>query len=117
MASTDLFRWLVLAAAVPAVAFPIVYYFIAPWRDTFLGRHTMAFGAMLGVALLNSAVIVFWPDYPGREWVRMGLFGWLIFMLWRRLYLLVAVQRHPERYEHPSGRRRLNPLKRRSHAS
>jgi hypothetical protein len=107
VASTDLLRWLVLAAALPAVAFPIVYYFIAPWRDTYLGRHTMAFSLMIALTLLNSSVAQFWPGYPGRAWVGLALFGWLIFMLWRRLYLLVAVQWHPERYDHPTGWRRL----------
>lgn len=99
--STDLLLNLTaIAATVPAVLIPIAYQVLTrgAWRKTLMGRHIMCFSAMLAALLLHATVVALWSHYPGREVVRWLLYGWLVFVLWRRLYLMLRMQVAPSRH-------------------
>lgn len=69
------------------------------WRATDEGKHIMGF--TLCVALfttLATEVRVFGP-YPGAIFVALGLYGWLVYLLFSRNLLLHRAQAEAKRAE------------------
>ena len=83
--------FLFLAAAFAANVYVLVYAF-RPWRATAAGRALMVKG-IGNMLLLNMIVVALvWPDYPGRDFVRVV--GMIFFTagIW---YLLIVLLRTP----------------------
>lgn len=81
------------AAAVVWVVLPIVYLATAPdWRKTRTGRAFMwLLGATAGLFLLLITGGLF-GDYPGKEWVRAGVFGAVLYAGIRLAVLFVKLR-------------------------
>lgn len=104
---------LIYLAAVPAIAFPFLYFFRSPWRNTAESKTMMILGSALGLIfaliVLNTATD---NSYPGRDFIRIGVYLYLVFALYRLCAQLLIVQ-HRQRtgyYNRPldDGRREVN---------
>lgn len=85
---------LILLAAIPAIAFPIVYAATANWRTSSLGKSLMLQGASIGLVFCLVLFNVFYgTDYPGREYIRLGVWSLLAIMLWTLLLTYVNAVR------------------------
>lgn len=86
----DVLFW---AAAVPIIAFPVLYAALARWWRTPVGRHEMALAlALLALVALGLLRRVLGGDYAGKEIVQAGVYVFVAAVLWWRLILLVRVQ-------------------------
>lgn len=86
---------MLVIAAIPATVAPLLY-FRAPWRRSKVGKHLMTY--MLALAAVLDLGIVRLGLHSPREatWfsvLRLVMFGFLIIMLWHRLYVVAAAQR------------------------
>lgn len=96
---------LVIAAAPAATAFPIAYAWIARglWWRTPAGRALMtsstALALLIDVSLLYQA---FGDDYPGREIVRLTVFGLIAAGAWLKFGALIYEWRQGLRSVPPS---------------
>lgn len=95
---------LIYLAAVPAIAFPFLYFFRSPWRNTAEGKTMMILGSALGLVFaLIVANVATDSSYFGREYVRIGAYLYLVFALYRLCAQLLVVQ-HRQRtgyYDRP----------------
>lgn len=72
--SVDLIvRVLVLYDAVPLLLFVLIYQFRVRWWRTSIGRLLMTFLGSLEAILLLTVLSLFWPDMPGRPYIRIGV--------------------------------------------
>lgn len=92
MTLDDLATWLVAAAALPATLFPILYHVFAPWRTTDVGRDAMYLSLCIA-AFLNLALwIRVFGDFSWRTQFAVCLYGVLVLLCWRRLWLMMHGQ-------------------------
>lgn len=86
---------LIASMVVPATLFPVVYA-TRPWYRTMIGRALMTMS--VGMALLVDISLLyrfFGDDYPGRDAVRLIVFGIIAAGLWYQfLALLATPKRH-----------------------
>jgi len=68
-------------------AFVILYSILHKWWGNQFGRHLVALSACLGAFLTYYGLLVFWPDMPARDTVRMVLFVALILVINQRLWV------------------------------
>lgn len=85
----------ILLGALPAIAlFVGYYYFGSPWRKLLAGRSLMYFAcALLGITLNVLFTLFLGPDYPGRELVRILIYGGVFITSWRLFFTLRHIQR------------------------
>lgn len=89
---------LVIAASIPAILLPIVYFFGSPWKTTLVGKMMMNKMAAIGVVFALILVgVVTGGDYPGRDWIRVVAYAYLAIALWAQLVLLLRIQRDSRR--------------------
>lgn len=82
-------------AALAALVFPIVYA-RSPWYHSTVGRDTMTFAVAIVVVLgLTFAVRVFGLDGPPRAILATVIYAVLAFLFWRRVWVLLRIQRDP----------------------
>jgi hypothetical protein len=82
-----LYTILIYAFWVPSVLFPLLYGFFRPWRSTEVGKHLMAYSAVVGMAATLIASRTVFGDFPGRAWIVLAILLGLIFVTWWRLSL------------------------------
>lgn len=89
--------WITLVialAALPGIAFPIVYWATASWQNSSLGRALMLNGVSIGLIMaLVVFTVLHGPDYPGRAIVRFGVYGLIAVMLWTQLLTYISAVR------------------------
>lgn len=84
---------LIYSATVPAVIFPVLYASRSNWRATLPGRALMQFSVAAAIVLvLISMSTAFGNFYPGREFVRLGAYTFLVVSLWRQVLVLFRLQ-------------------------
>ena len=98
MSSSLVIRILVLIGVAPAVIFPVYYTLTGRWWSSPEGRHLFAFSAVAALALCNSAILVFFVDYPGRQVVRYALTIGIVYVLWQRLWVYWNARRKFKRH-------------------
>jgi len=85
---------LILLAALPGLAFPVVYWLTASWQKSSLGRSLMLNGVSIGLIMaLVSFTVLHGPDYPGRSIVRFVVYGLIATMLWVQLISYLSAVR------------------------
>lgn len=85
---------LVAIAAVPANLFPLLYGLRSPWYVNALGRALLALA--VGTALLIDLSLlryVLGEDYPGRDQLRLVIYGLVTVGLWGQFLALLRAQR------------------------
>lgn len=82
-------------------SFVALYSLNHKWWHNDIGRHLVALSACLGALLTFYGLLVFWPDMPGRDIIRMILFVSLIVVINQRLWVF-------GRYELAKTRQRRN---------
>jgi hypothetical protein len=82
-----------LVAALGCVAFVVAYHILAEWRRTALGRNVMAFMAVAGILLTIGVARAFFDLSHYLEWIRLGAYVMIAYIVWRRFYLLLKAQR------------------------
>lgn len=88
--------FLLVVSAVALIAFPFAYHLITRghWRDSVMGRHLMAFMAVLAFVMATALFAIAY-DLP--EWVRTVRWLLVAVVSWWRLILLFVVQMRDER--------------------
>lgn len=85
-------EWFLYAGMAGVVVFTVLFGLRSRWWAYPEGRALMAKSASLaGITSLTVLYYLLGPDYPGREWVRLGVYGfffasqwWLVVVLLRR---------------------------------
>ncbi len=102
--------WAAVAYALLGLGVLFTFGFIAryvtnlPWSRTEEGRHLVAMSANVGAFFVLYSVLAVWPDFPGRNAIRMTLFVVLVANCGRRWWLLerylrerrIYADRHPD---------------------
>lgn len=57
------------------------------WWTTELGRHMIAFSAVVGAWFTYIPFILLWPDFPGRAAIGTVLLVVLVFTVWWRVWM------------------------------
>lgn len=106
-----------VAAALAAIVFPIVYARSA-WYESTVGRDTMTFSVAVVVILtLTFAVRVFGLNGPPRAWIATVIYAALALLFWRRVVVLIQIQRNPWKFAQQDEARRQRREQRRSDRS
>lgn len=79
-------------ATLGANLFIILYSVLARFWKTKSGWHIFSFMMSITLLMNHGVVSIFFPGYPGREWVRALLFPILAVVIWWRVLILVNVQ-------------------------
>jgi hypothetical protein len=82
-------------------AFVVLYTLRHKWWHNQFGRHLVALSSCLGAFLTYYGLLVFWPDMPARDTVRMVLFVALIIVINQRLWVFGRYERARRRDGHP----------------
>lgn len=80
----------IIVASVPGLLFVILYQIRVKWWRTAIGRMLMSFIGSLECILLLTVLSVFWPDMPGRPYLRVVVWAIIIASF---TYMLVAFLR------------------------
>jgi hypothetical protein len=94
----SLYTVLLVAAFIPAAAFPVLYA-RSPWRSTPVGRSVMNLAVVIALALALPLSRIALGDPEWLEVLRTAVFVLIIAALWRQLLVLVTVQRRQRRRE------------------
>jgi hypothetical protein len=72
----------------------LAYHMLYRWYETEIGRNLMAlFGCMFGFLSLRMLVLLFGPQYWGRDFVRTALYVAVCVVIFIRLSLLFSTLR------------------------
>lgn len=83
-----------LVSLAGCVSFIVAYWILADWRSSALGRNVMAFMVVSAVLLGIGTVRAFFPVFdPFLDWIRLGGYIAIGYVVWRRFYLLLVAQR------------------------
>ena len=63
------------------------------WKATDAGRHLMGFTLAVAVILTLAAETRIFGPYPGIQFVAVGMYAWLVYLLASRLRLLLRANR------------------------
>jgi hypothetical protein len=80
-------RILLPVAACAAWWFVFRYTTTWPWWRNAIGRSMAAMAVSLGSLLTYFGVVGVWPNFPGHQWVRFGLFVALTVVLVEQVYM------------------------------
>lgn len=82
---------LIGVAALPAVAFPIVYAATSQWYGSLMGRGLLAFSASLALVMMLAVTsTILGPDFLGRPVVRLVVYGLVAAAMWTILIAYVV---------------------------
>lgn len=102
--------YLLVSVLIPNVIFAFRYYFRSPFEKYPEGRNLLYQKiAVSSLILIITLSVLFGPDWFLRPWVRLLVFGAIVFFYWRELYQLIQVQKH-----YPFRRRIQIPRRRKS---
>jgi hypothetical protein len=92
--STDaVVSFFIYASSVPVFLFPAIYFVAAPWWESGTGRWLMLQSSSLAsVMALVDAATFFGPDYPGRPYLRIVVYGLLFVAFCLGVVVLIANQ-------------------------
>lgn len=79
-------------ATLGANLFIILYAVLARFWKSKSGWHIFSFMMSITLLMNHGVASIFFPEYPGREWVRASLFPVLAVVIWWRVLILVSVQ-------------------------
>lgn len=83
-----------LSCLVASGGFVVLYGRRSRWRATSVGKSIMLLtGSLLILCLLGVATMIFGPDYPGRDLLRVIGTVLINIALWRQLYVLSRAQK------------------------
>lgn len=93
-ASTEsVVSFFIYASSVPVFMFPLIYFTVAPWWESWTGRWLMLQSASLAsVMALVVGATWFGPDYPFRPYLRIGVYGLLFVAFCLGCVVLVTQQ-------------------------
>lgn len=74
-------------------AFVVLYSVKHRWWHNDFGRHLVALSTCLGLFLTYYGLLVFWPDLPGKDVIRLVLFVALIMVINQRLWVFGRYER------------------------
>lgn len=93
-----------LLTSVPAlVLFVCMYFFRSRWRTLHVGRSLMYFAlSLLLLVVVVSLGLWLGPNYPGREYIRLGAYGVVSITTWRLYFTLRYIQKRTQDDDEPS---------------
>jgi len=86
--------------ALACLVFAVVYHLNAPWRDSAVGRHLMAFTLAIGALTAYTVIITFWPEgVPATvlRFTRTLLLLVIAGLIVQRIHMVLTFQHHPDR--------------------
>lgn len=95
--------WLLVYAAVVGTLSVIVHSQVQ-WRRSPMGRHLMAYMAVVALVLDLGAIRFFLGDSPAFQWLRLVVFVGIPIVMSQRLYLQIRARRESlaERSDDPA---------------
>lgn len=101
---TPFTTFLIVLALAPVVIYAFLYGVTATWYRTVMGSGQFIDKASLAILLvLSSATAFLGPDWPGREFVRVLVYGLLVGGQWVALTAyIVTLRRVRRRYREES---------------
>lgn len=94
----EIAQWLIFVCGAAAIAFPIIYFLGSRWRSTAEGKMMMNLGVGLGLIFcLIIANLLTDSDYPGRDYIRIVVYAYLTYAMWRMVIHLLRVQARSRR--------------------
>lgn len=81
-------------AAIPGLAFPLLYHFTThgAWRKSAIGRSMMTLGAAIALLFMNGVLSLIFPDSEVVIGLRLPLVALLAVALWAQSGLLLRIQ-------------------------
>lgn len=67
--------WVIAAALLPNLVFAVRYFLFSPYKLTPEGRNMLHKKVALSSLIVLILLAVVFGDYPGREWLRLVVFG------------------------------------------
>ena len=89
----DAASWIVLAAAVPAAIFTILYGILAPWYRTWLGTTLFGLIASIAAVLIFVTVRRWLGAFPGYEWWAIGVYSAFLFFMLSLIVIFIVERR------------------------
>lgn len=71
----------------------VVRYARVRWRATPAGVNVMAFMAVIALVLSLAVLAIWWPDMPGRPWLRLVSWAGIAAVIWHRNWVFGYEQR------------------------
>jgi hypothetical protein len=94
--------WLFVYVGTPLAWISVLLHLKTPWRKTELGRHLLAYAAVIA-AVMTFATVRYWYKQPFPAWLEVAKFGvyvsLIVIMGWR-IYLQVGSVRRPWKRKH-----------------
>lgn len=86
-------EWLVYGTAPPATLFALIYGLTTPWWRSLIGRALLVSSTALAL-LVDLALLFQWlgPEYLGRSYVRVTVFGLVCLGAWLKFAALVGMK-------------------------
>jgi hypothetical protein len=72
-----------------ACVFTALYWRLARWHKTALGRHMLYFMLALIALLIVRSLRFFWPDVGALVYIGLATYGLFAAVIWQRVFLLV----------------------------
>jgi hypothetical protein len=87
-----------VATALVAVGAGLAWWFVLlyrrfDWKATDEGRHIMGFTLMIAIILTLATETRLFGPYPGIQFLAVGLYGWLVYLLASRVRLMLKANR------------------------
>lgn len=84
-------EFLIYATAPPATLFALIYGFTTPWYRTMIGRALLTSSTALAL-LVDVSLLFQWlgPEYLGRAYVRLIVFGLVCLGAWLKFSALIG---------------------------
>lgn len=75
------------------VLFTVFYGVRSPWRSTIAGKALLTQSvSFMAVILLTAVTLLLGPDFPAREFVRIGIYAFFSASTWALFITLLKVQ-------------------------
>ena len=93
--------WALVGTFLASFIFVVVYWIIAPWWRSEVGRHLMSFEASMALITAYLVAVNFgWLDpRTGQYYVRLVIYGVLFLLVLWRISILIRAQRRNRIHE------------------
>ena len=95
MSADPLFMWgdLAMIAGAPAILLFVLFYGLrSRWEKSAVGRSVFTLAASLAAVYVLVGVTLWLGDFPGRGWIRLGVYSAVSTAMWVLFIVLLRTQ-------------------------
>jgi hypothetical protein len=89
----------VVLSAIPLLIAVLVYQFRWKWWKSAIGRHFMVFMSGLEMIMLLAVFNLFWPQMPGKPYIRIIVWAVIFILFTWRAYVMVFPNKYDDEEE------------------